>query len=154
MKKVKRWRYYCDHCKKSGGSGGHMKNHEEICTANPDRKCGFCRIMDEVQADIKDLKNVILKNVDKVTNENIGEGEWWEFSGISMESEFSFWNKQKEQKETDVLKELREVANNCPACILSAMRQTQTTFLFPSFDFKKEKESMYKDFMSDQSNYY
>lgn len=42
MKKVKRWRYYCDHCRKSGGSKYHIEVHESHCTNNPARKCGMC----------------------------------------------------------------------------------------------------------------
>lgn len=42
MKRVQRWRYYCDYCGKSGGSGGHMQKHESGCTANPNRVCGYC----------------------------------------------------------------------------------------------------------------
>lgn len=32
-------RYGCDHCKKVGGSGGHMRKHEAACTNNPNRIC-------------------------------------------------------------------------------------------------------------------
>lgn len=46
MRRVKRWRYYCEFCKKSGASGGHMKKHEERCTKNPKRVCGMCAMMD------------------------------------------------------------------------------------------------------------
>jgi hypothetical protein len=42
MKAVKRWRYYCDHCKKAGASPYHMRNHEESCTLNPARVCKLC----------------------------------------------------------------------------------------------------------------
>lgn len=42
MRKVKRWRYYCDHCKKSGASGAALAKHERGCTRNPERKCGMC----------------------------------------------------------------------------------------------------------------
>lgn len=35
-------RYYCDHCKKSGGQKSAMERHEKGCIRNPDRKCGFC----------------------------------------------------------------------------------------------------------------
>ena len=42
MKTRKVTRYYCDHCKKSGGSAYHMRRHEAGCTANPDRVCGMC----------------------------------------------------------------------------------------------------------------
>lgn len=36
------YRYYCEHCGKSSGSGGHMSRHEKSCTANPDRECRMC----------------------------------------------------------------------------------------------------------------
>jgi hypothetical protein len=42
MKRVKRWRFYCEHCGKSSGSGRHMSRHEKGCTTNPDRHCGMC----------------------------------------------------------------------------------------------------------------
>lgn len=42
MKRVLRWRYYCDFCPKSGASGGHMKAHERSCCRNPERVCGMC----------------------------------------------------------------------------------------------------------------
>ena len=35
-------RYYCDHCKKSGGQKSAMERHEKGCIRNPNRKCGFC----------------------------------------------------------------------------------------------------------------
>ncbi|MGE5512450.1 MAG: hypothetical protein ACM31O_14475 [Bacteroidota bacterium] len=41
MKKVKRWRYYCEYCRKSGCSGGHIARHERGCTANPNRECAM-----------------------------------------------------------------------------------------------------------------
>lgn len=55
MKRVKRWRYYCDHCKKSGGSGGAMAKHEKHCTMNPERSCRMCDVANGNQAPIKEL---------------------------------------------------------------------------------------------------
>ena len=42
MKAVKRWKYYCDHCKRSGGSKHHLSRHELACTNNPERICRVC----------------------------------------------------------------------------------------------------------------
>jgi len=42
MHKKKTWRYYCGHCKKSGGSSYCIQNHERGCTLNPERICGMC----------------------------------------------------------------------------------------------------------------
>lgn len=43
MKCVKRWRYYCDHCKKGLSSKPAMKRHEAGCCKNAARVCGMCR---------------------------------------------------------------------------------------------------------------
>lgn len=42
MRRVKRWRYYCDHCRKSTGTAVSMRKHEVHCTANPGRSCRAC----------------------------------------------------------------------------------------------------------------
>lgn len=42
MKMVMRPRYYCEFCKKGGGSPSHIKRHEAGCTIRPDRTCGMC----------------------------------------------------------------------------------------------------------------
>ena len=42
MTKRKVWRYKCDHCRKSGCSGGAMKAHECRCFKNPERLCSMC----------------------------------------------------------------------------------------------------------------
>ena len=42
MKRKPAYRYYCEYCGKSSGSGGHMARHEKYCTANPQRGCGMC----------------------------------------------------------------------------------------------------------------
>jgi len=51
MKRAKRWRYYCDYCKKSGGNS--LAIHETHCTMNPDRICRMCEIGGEKQQPIK-----------------------------------------------------------------------------------------------------
>ena len=55
MRKVKRWRYYCDFCKKSGASEYHMRNHEKHCTSNPNRECRICNKLEEVQQPLVEL---------------------------------------------------------------------------------------------------
>ncbi len=42
MTKKKVWRFYCDHCRKGGYSGGHIRKHEKQCIRNPERECGMC----------------------------------------------------------------------------------------------------------------
>ncbi len=68
MKKVKKWRYYCEFCKKSGASGGHMQKHETGCTNNPRRICQFCKLNELEQKDATvlaaNLKALAVKDVD------------------------------------------------------------------------------------------
>lgn len=85
MRREKRWRYYCDFCKKSGASGGHMKRHERGCTLNPERVCGMCRLAGEEQRPMVELLQLAAKGG---------------------------------------LKALQDATENCPACILAAIRQT------------------------------
>lgn len=40
MRRVKKWVYYCDFCGKRALRS--LADHEEVCTANPDRKCRLC----------------------------------------------------------------------------------------------------------------
>lgn len=42
MKRKQVWRYYCEHCKKSGCSSSHMGKHEKHCCRNPQRQCRMC----------------------------------------------------------------------------------------------------------------
>ena len=52
-------RYYCEFCRKSGGSAGHMVRHEEHCTMNPHRKCRMCESIDTPQPDIRSLLSAL-----------------------------------------------------------------------------------------------
>lgn len=132
MKKVKRWRYYCDHCKKSGGSAWHMKKHEKTCTANPDRHCGFCEIEGNIN-DIEKLKSIVEKSV----------SEFWEETKNFSDTDFhdtDFHIKITENLEKDLLKE----SKGCPACALAAVRQTKGSE-FIQFDYKKAKDQFWLD---------
>lgn len=42
MKRKQVWRYYCEHCKKSGGHPAYMEAHERSCYLNPNRICDVC----------------------------------------------------------------------------------------------------------------
>lgn len=122
MRKVKRWRYYCDFCKKSGGSAYHIANHERGCTANPNRECGMCGISGGVQRPIKELLAAI----------------GWDGA--------------------ESLKRLRKLTENCPACILAAIRQSGIDEPdqdpegglishegYIDFNFKEESKSFWSD---------
>lgn len=49
MKKILKWRYYCEFCKKSGCAAGHMAKHERHCCRNPSRVCRMCIAAGDVE---------------------------------------------------------------------------------------------------------
>lgn len=55
MKKIKRWVYYCDFCKKSNRSASSIKTHEKHCCGNPDRECRICTGMEWAQKSTAEL---------------------------------------------------------------------------------------------------
>jgi hypothetical protein len=125
MKKVKRWRYYCDYCNKSGGSAHHMKKHELICTANPKRECGFCKVM-EVDPKKEPLKQIVVNAVR-------------ELEAIQP------WDSEKfDTLQEKVVKELLKESGGCPACVLAAIRQTEGSE-FIQFDYKKAKKEFWDE---------
>jgi hypothetical protein len=105
MRHAKRWRYYCDHCGKAGGSKWHMANHERGCTANPDRVCGMHRAaVDLVQPDMK----AIIAHV---------KSNWpeWDFQYTPAAFE--------QMQATNAW--LQEQVQGCPACLLHVYRMLQ-----------------------------
>ena len=129
MIKKKRWRYYCEYCKKSGGSKYHMANHEKHCTLNPDRECGMCELMDEAQKKMSELLNC-LPEPESFKLEEFG---WVTYPGLDKAIE-------------EAMPELREKTNGCPACIMAALRQKEIPVpMVESFDYKKEFNALLQE---------
>ena len=124
-------RYYCEYCKKQSGASWAMKKHEERCTLNPNRHCGYCDLLDEEAPKLADLI-VILPN----PKEYEGGDEYG-----------SFFYKGLESAVDAVLPKLREASNNCPACIMAALRQKGIPVpVAENFHFKEECQSIWNDF--------
>jgi hypothetical protein len=116
MRKKKVWRYYCDFCKKSGCSAGHMKRHEIGCTGNPNRVCGLCEVAEKEQPAIADLIAAAQADADNHTDPD----------GLCSSEN------------------LRTVANGCPACMLTGARQSGRDSYF-DFDYKAEHSEFWKN---------
>ena len=134
MKSIKRWRYYCDYCKKSGGSKYHMERHERSCTNNPNRVCRMCDFgggsMLDLNGLISNVKNNIVLNITEL------ETEYYLLAdGVTAEN---------------ILEKLRR-QSECPTCILSALRQSGAPYLFDGvFDYKTEKKELWKEYNEDK----
>jgi hypothetical protein len=100
-----------------------MVKHELGCTLNPNRVCGLCALIDNVQEPIKELTTALLADTEKLTV-------------------------------------LRKLVDDCPACILAALRQynrgaDMEDWLYPEFDFKAEMVEFWKEYnASNTPNYY
>ncbi len=128
MTRKKRWRYYCDHCNKSGASGGHMKTHEARCCRNPERVCGFHsdERIEEPQPALADLTAALE-----------GGKSWAE--GLKALREAAHGCPACMLAgilQSEVLQEAKEMAHGDPE-----------SFPWPEldFDFKKEVESFWVD---------
>jgi hypothetical protein len=127
MKTVKKNIYYCDFCKKRGLQGWRMKKHERGCTNNPDRVCGVCKasISKDIIAGFKERFEIL---IDPDTGKQHVD---WKGDKIT-------------------LAEIKEAIFDCPACVLSVLRQTKLFYDccgLEKFDYKKE----YLKYMSDKA---
>jgi len=120
MRKVKRWRYCCEFCKKSGGSGGHIQSHERGCTLNPNRRCGMCDISDRYQEPIEKLITIVKKHVHIFKKED-------EYGAMSI----GIVGDCK-----TMLEELANETEHCPACMMAAIRQAGIPVPATGFDYK------------------
>ena len=116
MRRAKRWRYYCDFCKTSKGQKAAMIRHEKGCTANPDRQCGLCDLAG-LHHDLTELTGFIDETCE-------GEDQ----------------NDLHGESVAEVLKELEDKTEQCPACTLAAIRQARIK-IFPDFNFKEKMEA-------------
>ncbi len=103
MRQVKRWRYYCDHCRKAGGSKGHMARHESGCTANPQRQCRICAQAGFTPKPLAEL----IELCRSISTWHCASEDGPEYGSLS----------------DDKLPVLREAAGGCPVCTFAAMRQ-------------------------------
>lgn len=135
MRAVKRWRYYCDHCKKVSGLRTAMEKHEKGCTLNPERDCGICGFLNTGGAKLADLM-ALLPDVEKFKRmESWDAGD--EFGGSG---EYPVIDDEGLREATHaVLPKLRELTEDCPACILAALRQRGIPVpIVTDFDWTKE----------------
>ena len=119
MRAVKRWRYYCDHCKKVSGLRSAMEKHEKGCTLNPNRRCGICDFLTTGGTPLSELMALLPDPAKFKHMESWDAGA--EFGGSG---EYEVMDDEALAAATHaVLPKLRELTDNCPACILAALRQ-------------------------------
>ena len=120
MKRKRVWRYYCEFCGKTNCSASSISRHEKRCTMNPDRHCGMCATSDLPQKPMPELL---------ATLEGIEISETTDEYGVSIKFEGDM---------DAALLRLRDKAENCPACILAALRQKGIPVPMTTFKFTDE----------------
>ena len=131
MKTTRVNRYNCDHCGKRGYSVPHMKRHEKHCTMNPNRTCRVCVLLEEHQGPVGLLEAMLPDSGEYLMTDESGV--------LSFQSALT-------DAANAALPALREAANNCPACILAAIRQRGIPVAEVSdFDWSKEMEAVWDD---------
>lgn len=140
--------YYCDHCKKKGFHRSRIEEHEKVCTMNPRRECGLCRLRlecGEGGCDF-DLQIAVNSFLDWVRH-RARAYEWVsrktpEIMEVLGSYKFaSFYD--IDAPEPEIVRELNRLANDCPACALAIVRQSKTKFYFP---YKEQAQSFIDDY--------
>ena len=131
MRRKQVWRYYCDFCKKSNCSAASISHHEKRCTKNPDRYCGMCAIVDIPQKPIIELIALLAD----VTMVEQSDGILPECISYQLVGDIG-----------TALEKLRDETENCPACILAALRQKGILVPLTKFKFSEEVERFWADF--------
>lgn len=118
-------RYYCDFCNKSGCNAGWINKHERGCTKNPNRECGVCKFMQVEQVPLATLIAMLPCTASWSREE-------WESDRLTVELNAA-------------VKSIRSVANECPACIMAAVRQGGFDMGdLLQFDFKSEMKTIFE----------
>ncbi len=147
MKRKKVWRYYCDFCKKSNCSAASISHHEKRCTLNPDRHCGMCAIVDLPQKPMPELIE-LLKDI-RILEDKEYDG----LVGVSI-------NYILHGDMDAALERLRDETENCPACILAALRQKGIPVPMTKFNFTNDVKEFWGNYndnqrrMDEESNAY
>ena len=139
MKTRKVNRYYCDFCKKQGGSASHMRRHESACTMNPKRICRVCKMLDYPQVDLGELVKLLPNHETYFKDDD------------DMGGEARYYSSELTTASNNVLSKLRDATENCPACILAAIRQAHIPVpMVTDFNFTEEMEAAWAVFNESQ----
>lgn len=135
-------RHWCDFCNKAGLQARAMAKHEQHCTLNPARDCRVCGLLGgsmHVGAERMTALVAILPD----PTEFLAASCW-------MDNTDSPYTRLMADLATAMPK-LREEVDNCPACILAALRQKKIPVpMVEGFDFKAEMQSIFNDINSER----
>ena len=118
--------YWCEFCRKHGLSASHIAKHEKHCTGNPNRKCRMCDAAGLTQKPMAELVACL--------------PTWYREDWIDPVVQ-----PLTERQIVAGMKDLIELADGCPACILAAMRQRRIPHYAADWDFREAAKSFWSD---------
>jgi hypothetical protein len=153
--------YYCDYCKKHSLSASTMSIHEKHCTMNPNRKCRLHEAMGESMENFPEILEKwrgIKREIDEETKrEAKPEKEVLSDSYSVMEKDGVFiaysYDFVERMNAKIHFEKIAADVDECPACILSIIRQAKLDeFPFETkFNYKKYLEDFWQD-LNDREN--
>jgi len=139
-------RYWCDFCNKAGLQAGAMRKHEKHCTMNPGRDCRVCGLMGgSVKVGAEKMAGLVAILPD-ATAYLSDDGIYWEGDVDNEHAKLS-------RAVAEALPKLREETDDCPACIMAALRQAKIPVpMVEGFDFKTEMRAILDDYNERQND--
>lgn len=132
-------RHWCDFCNKAGLQAHAMAKHEKHCTLNPARDCRVCGLLGgitHVGAERMAMLVSMLPDPSEFLATNWGDVMVAAQEKLVLDLAIA-------------MPKLREEVENCPACILAALRQKKIPVpMVDGFDFKKEMQAIFSDLNS------
>lgn len=111
-----------------------MRHHEKHCTKNPDRECGFCRLIGNNPKPIPHLHKIISENV-------IVHDVDYPHGTIRT---YNIDNKL-------VIDKLKAETDGCPICVFAAIRQYPGDEIFIQYeDYEKDKAEQFRQINEDR----
>lgn len=109
---------------------------------NPNRKCGFCHLLDQPQPNINDLLELLPNPKDHIRCDIADNGNVYESYSMTLNEVVD-----------EMLPKLREATDNCPACIMATLRQKGIPVpIAAGFNFTKESQEIWDAFNVEQKN--
>lgn len=147
-------RHWCDHCNKAGLSRVAMERHELHCTMNPARNCRVCTIInggykvgvEEMAALVALLPSPDAWDAEMRSSRTSCTCDQCQYPYSSADPDCISAQTLFFRDLGTAMPKLREATDNCPACILAALRQARIPIpCVGDFDFKTEMQRVFNE---------
>jgi hypothetical protein len=136
MRKKQVWRYWCDFCGKAGLQKHAMAKHEQHCTLNPQRKCRVCELVGHGSCENLQALIAIMPDPSRFKKYDCGE----------------YFSSDLTVAANAELKKLRDAAQDCPACLMSAIRLRGIPVpMVTDFNFTEEMKKIWEHVNAEHS---